>query len=121
MTFSRTVLTTVILVVVSIGLGTQSAAAHVRRHQEVVSAKRAAETHKFASSSDQGSRGAHLGRLHGRQSPEETSLVRISHVHNQTLARNADFDERRGHRHAALCETVTEHHESVVHCRGGND
>ncbi|HEY5072334.1 MAG TPA: hypothetical protein VII63_09910 [Caulobacteraceae bacterium] len=31
------------------------------------------------------------------------------------LARVADRPERR---HAALCETVTVHHRSVVHCRG---
>ena len=120
MTFSRTALITATLVVASIGLGTQSAAAHVRHHHQGVSAKKAPRTQDVAWSS-QALRGTHSGRLHGRQSPEEPALVRISHIHNQALARNADFDERRGHRHAALCETVTEHHESVVHCRGGND
>lgn len=120
MTFSRTALITATVVVASIGLGIQSTAAHVRHHHQGVSARKATRTHDIAWSS-RAPKEAHSGRLHGRQSPEEPALLRISHVHNQTLARNADFDERRGHRQAALCETVTEHHESVVHCRGGND
>jgi hypothetical protein len=120
MIFSRTALVAATIVVASIGLGTRSTAAHhVRHHHQGVSASKATRTHVAWSSHAQ--RGAHSGRLHGRQSPEVPSLVRISHVHKQTLAGAADLDERRGHRHAALCETVTEHHESVVHCRGGND
>jgi len=57
--------------------------------------------------------------LHGRQSPEEPSLVRISHCSQSRPWRaTRTFDERRGHRHGGLCETVTRaprigHHRHV--------